>query len=106
MIPPWLLALGLVVGLLVLIPAYRLRVSDVQPRVIAVYAATLWLLGMFVAIRPAGARILVPFLLIAYLAPFVAGPERVRRLLDRGGRPGGRRPPMKDVTPPDQRNGS
>ena len=42
MIPPWLLALGLVVGLLVLIPAYRLRVSDVQPRVIAVYAAVLW----------------------------------------------------------------
>jgi hypothetical protein len=50
----------------------------------------------------------VPILLVAYLAPFVAGPDQVRRLLRRPRRPPGgpgrdgvERPPMKDVTPPD-----
>ena len=57
-------------------------------------------MGMVIAIRPVGLRVLLPILLIAYLAPFVAGPDRVARVLAR------RRidpPPMKDVTPPDQR---
>jgi hypothetical protein len=55
---------------------------------------------MTLAVRPAGARILIPFLLVAYVAPFVAAPDRVRRVLGRGGPLGGSRP-MKDVTPPD-----
>lgn len=97
---PWLLALALVIGLLVLIPARRLQLADVSPRVIGLYALALWILGMTLAIRPAGARILIPFLLVAYLAPFVAAPDRVRRVLGRG-RQVGDPPPMKDVTPPD-----
>jgi len=59
---------------------------------------------MLLAIRPLGARFLVPILLIAYLAPFIGAPEQVRRVLARGrgrgrmpGTPGA--PPMKDVTP-------
>lgn len=98
---PWLVALAFVVGLLVLIPARRLQLSDVSPRVIGFYALGLWVLAMAVAIRPAGSRILVPFLIVSYLAPFVAGPDTVRRVLARGGRgPDGPRP-VKDVTPPD-----
>lgn len=100
-VPPWLLGIALLLGLLVLIPARRLQLSGFSGRVIGLYAAGLWLLAMVLAIRPTGARILVPFLLVAYLAPFVAGPDQVRRVFRRP--PPDGRPPIKDVTPPDQR---
>ena len=115
---PWLLALGLVVGLLVLLPARRLQVAGIASAWIGLYALGLWLLAMSLAIRPVGARILIPVRLVADLAPVVAAPDRVGRFLRRGGPgrsggpggPGGdagrssdARPPMKDVTPPDQR---
>jgi hypothetical protein len=106
---PWLLALALVIGLLILVPARRLQLAALAPRTIGLYALTLWLLAMIVAIQPVATRVLVPILLISYIAPFVAAPDTVRRVLrqsDRsgsgrssGGLPG--RPPMKNVTPPD-----
>lgn len=105
--PPWLLALGLVLGLLVLIPARRLQLAGLAPRTIGLFALTLWALAMLVAVSPGGARVLIPILLVAYLAPFVAAPERVGRILRRGGPggtggpSGGERPPMKNVTPPE-----
>ena len=95
---PWLIALALALGLIVLIPARRLQLAGLSGRVTGAYAAALWAMGMVVAIRPVGLRFLLPILLIAYLAPFVAGPERMARVLVR------RRldpPPMKNVTPPD-----
>jgi hypothetical protein len=105
---PWLLALGLVLALLVMIPARRLQLAGVRPRTIGLYALSLWLLAMLVAIRPGATRVLIPILLAAYLAPFVAAPDRMGRFLGRGGpRGGGRpdpRPPMKNVTPPDARD--
>jgi len=97
---PWLLALGLVLALIVLIPAKRLQLAGVSGRVTGAYAIALWLMGMLIAIRPVGIRVLLPILLIAYLAPFIAGPDRVARVLAR------RRldpPPVKNVTPPDER---
>jgi hypothetical protein len=99
--PPWLLALGLFLGLLVLVPARRLQLAGFAPRTIGLFAATLWALGMIVAIRPVASRILIPILLIAYIAPFVAAPDRLGRVLGRGGGRGGPapRPPMKNVTP-------
>jgi hypothetical protein len=100
---PWLLALGLVIGLLVLIPARRLQAAEFASRTIGLYALALWAMGMLLAIRPFGARFLVPILLVAYLAPFVGAPEQVRRVLGRRrvGVPGAATdaPPMKDVTP-------
>ena len=104
-VAPWLLALAFVVALLVLIPSRRLQLSGVSARVIGVYAIGLWVLAMAMAIRPAGARVLVPFLIVSYLAPFVAGPDTVRRVLDRGRRRPDGPPPMKDVTPPDDAAG-
>ena len=101
--PPWLLALGLVLALLVLIPARRLQLAGLAPRTIGLFALTLWALAMLVAISPGGSRVLIPILLVAYLAPFVAAPDRVARVLRRGGGPGptgGGRPPIKNVTPP------
>jgi hypothetical protein len=108
---PWLVALGLVVALLVLLPARRLQLAGLSSRVIGAYAVGLWLFAMIVAIRPVAARFVVPILILAYLAPFVAAPERIGRALTRGGR-GGSRPdgpgadgrPVKDVTPPDDQH--
>ncbi len=100
---PWLLGLGLVVALLVLIPARRLQLGGFSRRTIGLYALGLWLLGMAMAIRPIGIRLLLPFLLIAYLAPFLGAPEQVRRVVRRERRPRPGQPPIKDVTPPEER---
>jgi hypothetical protein len=105
--PPWLLAVAIVVTLIILVPARRLQLAGLSSRTIGLYALSLWLLAMLLAVRPAGTRFLVPILLVAYIAPFVAAPEAVARFLRRGrGGSGpddrlGPRPPMKDVTPPD-----
>jgi len=94
--PPWLLALALVLALLALIPARRLQLAGFRARAIAGYASVLWGFAMLVAIRPGATRVLIPMLLVAYIAPFVAGPERLTRVL-RG--PGEPPRPVIDVTP-------
>jgi hypothetical protein len=96
--PPWLLALGLVVAFLVLIPARRLRAAGLSSTAVGLSAAAIWALAMLVAIRPGATRLIIPLLLLGYMAPFIAGPDVLGRVLRRGG--AGRRP-MKDVTPPD-----
>ena len=106
---PWLLAVGLVLGLLVLLPARRLHLGGTSSQWIAFYAICVWALAFLLVVRPIAARFLLPILIVAYLAPFVAAPERIRALVRRGpGGPGGRsgrgdppQPPMKNVTPPD-----
>ena len=103
---PWLLALALVIGLIVLIPARRLQLAGLSRVAIGSYVAFLWGLGMLMAVRPIGIRFLLPVLLIVYLAPFIAAPDRVARVLSRrrpDSRPPDGRPPMKNVTPPDDR---
>jgi len=98
---PWFIALALLIGLLVTLPARRLHLGGLPRGIVASYAVVLWMLAMVMAVRPIGGRFVLPFLLVLYLAPFVAGPDRLRRLVRRP--PHERRPPMKDVTPPDQR---
>jgi hypothetical protein len=96
---PSVLGLGLVIGLLVLLPTRRVQLAGWSGRSIGLYALILWVGAMLVGLMP-GARLLVPILLVAFIAPFVAAPVRVQQVLRRGGR---RDPPsMKDVTPPDQ----
>ena len=103
--PPWLLALGLVLGLAR--PAPRPTPAAGRPGAAGRSACSPSRCGhwaMLVAVSPGGARVLIPILLVAYLAPFVAAPDRVGRILRRGGGTGGRgggAPPMKNVTPPD-----
>ena len=105
--PPWLLALALVLALLALIPARRLQLAGFSARAIGGYAIVLWGFAMLIALRPGATRVLIPMLLVAYIAPFVAGPDTVRRVLRRpaggpGGGVAGKAPrPMKDVTPRD-----
>jgi len=100
---PGLLAIGLVLALVVLLPAKRLQLGGVSSRLIGLYAVCLWALAFLLVVRPVAARFLVPILIIAYIAPFVVAPGRVAAIVRR--RPGARRdpppPPMKNVTPPD-----
>ena len=103
---PLLLAAGLVIGLLVLLPARRLQLGGTSRQWIALYAVCVWALAFLLVVRPIAARFLVPILIVLYLAPFVAAPDRIRAIVRRS--PGGRNgrggppaPPMKNVTPPD-----
>lgn len=100
--PPWLIALALVLGLIVLVPSRRLQLAGFSGRVIGSYALLLWAFGMLAAMGPGGTRALIPMLLIAYVAPFIAAPDTLARVM-RQRRPGGgpHHPPLKDVTPRD-----
>jgi di/tricarboxylate transporter len=107
---PALLAVGLVIGLIILLPARRLQLAGFSRRSIALYAICLWGLAFFLAVRPLAARFLIPILLIAYLAPFVVAPGRLSAIVTRGrgrggpsGPPGGPpKPQIKNVTPPEK----
>ncbi len=102
---PALLAIGIVLVLLVLLPARRLQLAGFGSRSIGLYALCLWGLAFFLAVRPGATRFLIPILLIAYLAPFVVAPARLAGIVRRGGRDGRDeppKPPMKNVTPPDE----
>ena len=112
---PALLAVGLVLGLIILLPARRLQLAGFSGRATGLYAICLWGLAFFLAVRPVAARFLIPILLVAYLAPFVVAPGRLSGIVSRGrgrGGPGGQggpaeppKPPIKNVTPPDERMG-
>jgi hypothetical protein len=111
MSPTAVLLVGLV-ALLVLIPTRRLQLAGWKREALTTYYLAVWLLGSVVAAIPAPARFLVPILIVAYLAPFVTVRDGIDRLLGRPpspgpdpgpvGRPAEPRP-MKDVTPPEQR---
>ena len=60
---PALLAVGLVIGLIILLPARRLQLAGFSGRSIALYAICLWGLAFFLAVRPFAARFLIPILL-------------------------------------------
>jgi hypothetical protein len=100
---PALLAIGIVIALVVLLPARRLHLAGFSREVITVYALGVWALAMVLAIRPVLIRFLVPILVVLYLAPFVTAPGRMSAIVRRGRGPRGDppRPPMKNVTPPD-----
>ena len=101
------MAVGLALALIVLLPARRLHLAGFRSRAVALYAVALWGLAFVLAIRPAATRFLIPILVIAYVAPFVVAPDRLGRIVRRGGDRGGPpAPPIKDVTPPDPPGGA
>jgi hypothetical protein len=93
---PALLLTFLVAGLLALLPVWRLNRAG-WPMGWLTSAWVLFALGIFVGVRfPGPFRLILPILILLYVAPFVAGPERLARVL------GGRRPArgvIIDVTP-------
>jgi hypothetical protein len=75
-----LLLFALVAGLLALLPVWRLRVAGWPSR----WLLAAWLvytIGIFVVLRLPVLRLVVPIVVLAFLAPFVAGPERLTRVL-------------------------
>ncbi len=101
-VPTLALFIGLVVGLVVLIPTRRLQLAGWSRQALTGYFVAVWLLGVVVAMVPIPARFLVPILLVAYLAPFITVRAGIDRLLGGRWRPpagGPARPPMKNVTP-------
>jgi hypothetical protein len=84
---PALILLLLVSAFVALIPVRRLNAAGWPPR----WLFGLWVMyaaGLFVGMRFAGPfRLLLPVLLLAYVAPFIAGPERLSRLLNGRGEP-------------------
>lgn len=93
---PALLLTFLVAGLLALLPVWRLHRAGWPSSWLAA-AWFVFALGIFVGVRfPGPFRLLLPILILLYVAPFVAGPERLSRVL------GGRRANpgvIIDVTP-------
>jgi len=86
---PALLLTFLVAGLVALIPVWRLHVAGWPPRSLFT-AWILYAVGILVAIRfPGPVRVLIPVIVLAYVAPFVAGPERLSRVLNGRARPRG-----------------
>lgn len=104
---PALLAIGIVIALVVLLPARRLHLAGFSSAVVGVYALGVWALAMVLVIRPVLIRFLIPILVVLYLAPFVTAPGRMSAIVRRGRGPRGDppRPPMKNVTPPDAPSG-
>ena len=92
---PALLAMLLLVMLAALLPVRRLSAAGWSAG--ALFTAwVIYALGLFVGLRlPGLARFVLPVMILAFVLPFVAGPERLTRLF------GGRRArPVINVTPP------
>ena len=78
---PLLLLIVVVAGLIAMIPVWRLRLAG-WPRRWLVVAWLVYAVSIFAAVRaPVASRFLLPILVLAYVAPFVAGPERLTRVL-------------------------
>jgi hypothetical protein len=103
-VPPFLIAAALIVGLLALWPARRLYVTGRSTAAIGLYFAALFILGLLIALAPRAARLVLPLLVVLYVVPFINWRAGFERLLGR--RPREVRPPMKDVTPRDEATGS
>jgi hypothetical protein len=101
---PFLIGAVLVVGLLALWPTRRLYVTGRSAGFITAYFAGLWLLGLLIVIAPRVARLTLPLLVVLYVVPFINWRAGIERLVGR--RPREVRPPMKNVTPPDEAAGT
>ena len=93
---PALIIVLLLAGLLALVPVWRLQTAR-WPRQWLFASWVVYALMILAAMRfGAASRFLIPVLVVLYLAPFVAGPERLARLVR--SRPEPPRP-IIDVTP-------
>jgi hypothetical protein len=96
-----LLAIGLATFVLLLAPTRRLQISGWSPRALGGYLIGMLMLTLSIAYLPISARLLVPILVLGYLAPFVTARPALDRL--RGVRRPGvtvERPPIKTVSGP------
>lgn len=97
MASPAVLAIILVASLVALLPVWQLHRAGFSRGSLA-SAWILYAIAIVVGLRfPGPFRLLLPVVVVAYVAPFALSPERLNRLLRR-------RPPaprtIKNVTPP------
>jgi hypothetical protein len=98
LLPPFVIAIVLIAGLVALVPGRRLHLAGASIEVIATWVAASWLVGIVVFLAPGLARVTIPLLIVLVLIPF-ALPGLLGRLFPRRGPS---RPPMKNVTPPQE----
>jgi hypothetical protein len=86
-----LLAIAAVAFALALIPTRRLSLAGWRPAWLAAYLVVLMALALLAIELRAGIRVVVPILLVLYVAPFIGAPDRVARAIARlgAGRAGG-----------------
>ncbi|HET7726284.1 MAG TPA: hypothetical protein VFK54_03070 [Candidatus Limnocylindrales bacterium] len=82
MSPPLLLA-TIVAALIALIPVWRLHRAGWSQRSLTIIWLALSGALLIVLTAPSVGRLLVPLLVLAFLAPFVTSPERLLRLIRR-----------------------
>jgi hypothetical protein len=94
-----LLALAGLLALVAMIPTRRLFIAGWSTGGLTVYFAIVWLLSVLVAWGPGRSRFVLPLLVVAYAAPFLPLRSALDRILGRQPK----RPPPRNVTPPDAR---
>jgi hypothetical protein len=77
--PPILLGTFLVAGVLALVPVNRLRAAGWPPAFLAGYWLSLVALGLLLVVARVGFRIVLPLLIVGYLAPIIVLRLRRRR---------------------------
>jgi hypothetical protein len=95
--PAAVLLVLLLAGLLALVPVWRLRAAAWPPAWLFAAWLTYAVLILVVMRFATLTRFMLPLLVVLYLAPFIAGPERLARLVPR--RPVEEPRPVIDVTP-------
>jgi hypothetical protein len=70
-VPPSLLAIILISALLALLPTRRLYHAGHSQRLLTIYFMAVWVVSIAVAWAPGATRLIVPILVVAWLAPFV-----------------------------------
>jgi len=98
-VTPALIAIVLGTGLLALIPTRRLAQGSAGSWLIATYYLAVWLLLIAAVMAPGVRRLALPVLLVLAIAPWLTLRAGLERLLRRP--PRERRPPPRNVTPPD-----
>lgn len=101
--PPAILALVLILGVLALVPTRRLARLGWSGGSLAAYFLTLWLLGLVAALAGGAARLLVPVLLAVWVAPFLSWRDGLDRVFNRTRHADDQRP-IRNVTPPGERD--
>jgi hypothetical protein len=98
-VTPALIAIVLATGLLALVPTWRLAKRSTSLGVVASWYVATWVLLAGLVVVPGLARIAIPLLVVLAIAPWIDVRAGIDRLLGRPARV--RRPPPRNVTPPD-----
>jgi hypothetical protein len=98
-VTPALIVLVLVTGLLALVPVWRLAKRSTSVGLITGWYLATWAVLAGLVVAPALARIAIPVLVVLVVAPWIDVRAGIDRLLGRPTRT--RRPPPRNVTPPD-----